>query len=64
MAGAVFMVLAGIAFSVLNVVTQWLTMKLGFAAASAAFWQYAFALLFSLPFLRRAGLSAMRTSYP
>ena len=64
MAGAAFMVLAGIAFSVLNVVTQWLTMKLGFAAASAAFWQYAFALLFSLPFLRRAGLSAMRTSYP
>jgi drug/metabolite transporter (DMT)-like permease len=64
MAGAAFMVLAGIAFSVLNVVTQWLTMKLGFPAASAAFWQYAFALLFSLPFLRRAGLSAMRTAYP
>lgn len=64
MAGATFMVLAGIAFAVLNVVTQWLTMKVGFASASAAFWQYAFALVFSLPFLRRAGLAAMRTAHP
>jgi len=64
MAGAAWMVAAGIAFSILNVVTQWLTMKLAFPAASAAFWQYAFALVFSLPFLRRAGLGAMRTRYP
>ncbi|MCK3775194.1 DMT family transporter [Ensifer sesbaniae] len=63
-AGAGFMVLAGIAFAGLNVVTQWLTMTLGFPAAATAFWQYAFAFLFSLPFLRRAGLSAMRTDYP
>jgi S-adenosylmethionine uptake transporter len=64
MVGAGFMVLAGVAFAGLNVATQWLTMKLGFPAASTAFWQYAFAFLFSLPFLWRAGLSAMRTSYP
>ena len=64
MAGAAFMVLAGVAFSILNVVTQWVTMKLGFSAASAAFWQYGFALVFSLPFLRRVGFSAMRTDYP
>ncbi len=63
-AGAAFMVAGGVAFSLLNVVTQWLTMTLAFPAASAAFWQYGFAFLFSLPFLRRAGLSAMRTSYP
>ncbi|SCB60024.1 S-adenosylmethionine uptake transporter [Rhizobium aethiopicum] len=63
-AGAAFMVLGGMAFSLLNVVTQWLTMKLAFPPASAAFWQYAFAFLFSLPFLRKAGLSAMRTAYP
>ncbi|OWO91634.1 EamA family transporter [Rhizobium esperanzae] len=63
-AGAVFMVLGGVAFSLLNVVTQWLTMKLAFPPASAAFWQYAFAFLFSLPFLRKSGLAAMRTDYP
>jgi S-adenosylmethionine uptake transporter len=64
MAGAAWMILAGIVFAILNVVTQWLTMKLGFPSASTAFWQYAFALFFSLPFLRKVGLSAMRTSYP
>lgn len=58
------MVLAGIAFAILNVVTQWLTMKLAFPSASAAFWQYAFALVFSLPFLKKVGLAAMRTHYP
>ncbi|WP_431197541.1 riboflavin transporter RibN [Rhizobium leguminosarum] len=62
--GALWMVLAGIAFSLLNVVTQWLTMKLAFPSASAAFWQYGFAFLFSLPFLRQLGLAAMRTHYP
>ncbi|MBP2446405.1 drug/metabolite transporter (DMT)-like permease [Rhizobium leguminosarum] len=62
--GALWMVLAGIAFSLLNVVTQWLTMKLAFPSASAAFWQYGFAFLFSLPFVRRLGLAAMRTHYP
>ncbi|RDJ13835.1 DMT family transporter [Rhizobium grahamii] len=64
MAGAAWMVAAGIVFSILNVVTQWLTMKLAFPAASAAFWQYAFALVLSLPFLQRAGIAAMRTRYP
>ena len=62
--GAAFMVLAGIAFAVLNVVTQWLAMTLGFPAASTAFWQYGFALVLSLPLLFRLGLKAMRTDYP
>ncbi|MGO8234571.1 EamA family transporter, partial [Rhizobium ruizarguesonis] len=62
--GAIWMVLAGIAFSLLNVVTQWLTMKLAFPSASADFWQYGFAFLFSLPFLKRLGLAAMRKDYP
>ncbi len=39
-------------------------MKLAFPSASAAFWQYGFAFLFSLPFLKRLGLAAMRTHYP
>ncbi|CCM75203.1 membrane hypothetical protein [Rhizobium mesoamericanum STM3625] len=57
------MIAAGITFSILNVVTQWLTLMLAFPSASAAFWQYAFALIFSLPFLRRVGIGAMRTRY-
>ena len=62
--GAGFMVLAGIAFAALNVVTQWLAMTLGFPPASTAFWQYGFALGLSLPLLVRLGLKAMKTAYP
>ena len=62
--GAGFMVLAGIAFAVLNVVTQWLAMTLAFPPASTAFWQYGFALILSLPLLFRLGLRAMQTAYP
>lgn len=63
-AAAAIMVLAGVAFAAINVLTQWVTMKLGFGSVSTAFWQYAIALLFSLPYLWRAGISAMRTKYP
>ena len=62
--GAGFMVLAGIAFAALNIVTQELAMTLGFPPASTAFWQYGFALILSLPLLVRLGLRAMRTDYP
>lgn len=62
-AGASFMVLAGIAFAILNVVTQWLAMTLAFPAASMAFWQYGFALVLSLPLLWKLGISAMRTRF-
>lgn len=62
--GAGFMVLAGIAFAGLNIITQWLAMTLGFPPASTAFWQYGFALVLSLPLLFRLGLKAMRTAYP
>ncbi|HLP69979.1 MAG TPA: DMT family transporter [Rhizobium sp.] len=62
--GAAFMVLAGIAFAVVNVVTQWVAMVAGFPATSIAFWQYAFALVLSVPLLRRLGLRAMRTRFP
>jgi drug/metabolite transporter (DMT)-like permease len=63
-AGAGLMVAAGIAFAAINVMTQWVTMKLGFGSVSAAFWQYAFALCFLLPYLFKVGLGAMRTDYP
>ncbi len=63
-AGAAWMVLAGVSFALLNVITQWVTMKLQFPPVSAAFWQYAFALILSFPLLRKLGFKAMRTSYP
>lgn len=62
--GAIFMVLAGIVFAAINVATQWLAMVMHFPASSMAFWQYAFATLFSLPLLARLGLKAMKSSYP
>lgn len=63
-AAAVIMVLAGIAFAAINVLTQWVTMKMGFNSVSVAFWQYAIALVFSLPSLLRLGIGAMKTRYP
>lgn len=62
--GAAYMVASGVAFAVLNVLVQWLTMVMGFPSVSAAFWQYAFALMFFIPYLYRVGLRAMRTEQP
>lgn len=63
-AGAVFMVLAGLAFAATNVLTTWITYTLGLNSASAAFWQYFFALIFSLPWIWQYGLKALRTERP
>lgn len=62
--GAMFMVLAGMAFAAANAITWTVTYKLGFKAQSDAFWQYAIATLFSLPFIWRQGLASMRTRHP
>ncbi len=62
--GAVYMIASGVLFAALNVVIQWLTMVMGFPSVSAAFWQYGFALVFSIPYLLRTGLGVMRTGQP
>ena len=67
--GAAFIVMAGIAFAIINIITQKLTSApdwggFGFRSTSDAFWQYFFALLFSLPFIFRQGLGAMKSSRP
>ena len=49
--GALFMVLAGVAFAAANAITWTVTYKMGFKPQSDAFWQYAIASVFSLPFL-------------
>lgn len=62
--GAMFMVLAGICFACANAVTWTVTYKLGFKPQSDAFWQYAIATVFSLPFIWQQGLGAMKTTHP
>lgn len=62
--GAAFMVLAGICFAAANAVTWTVTYKLGFKPQSDAFWQYAIATVFSLPFIWRQGLASIKTSHP
>jgi drug/metabolite transporter (DMT)-like permease len=68
-AGAAYMVMAGIAFAVINVITQTVTGPasyggLGFKPQSDAFWQYFIALIVSLPFIWRSGLASLKTAYP
>ena len=63
-AGPLFMVLAGITFAVINAITFVITAQLGFKPQSDTFWQYAIALLFSLPFLWQFGKSGLKTQQP
>jgi drug/metabolite transporter (DMT)-like permease len=62
--GALYMVLAGIAFAVINAITFVITAQLGFKPQSDTFWQYGIALLFSLPFLWRYGKAGLKTRQP
>lgn len=62
--GALFMILAGIAFALANALTQIVTFHLGFKPQSDTFWQYAIALALALPFVWREGLAGFRTQHP
>ncbi len=67
--GALFMVLAGVCFAVANAITYVITASpeyggLGFRPQSDTFWQYAIATAFSLPFVIRHGLGALKTERP
>jgi drug/metabolite transporter (DMT)-like permease len=69
MLGALYMVLAGITFAFINALTFVITSSadfggLGFKPQSDTFWQYAIALLISLPFLWRAGSLSFKTKQP
>ena len=68
-AGATYMVMAGVAFAVINVITQTVTGSaeyggLGFKPTSDAFWQYFIALIVSIPFIWNSGLASLKTKYP
>ena len=58
------MILSGLAFALVNLGSQYLTMTLGLSSPIVAFGQYFVALLFSLPWLFKVGLSAARTGHP
>lgn len=64
MLGALYMVLAGVAFASANAVTWTVTYKMGFKPQSDAFWQYAIALVFFLPFIWKQGLASLRSRNP
>lgn len=67
--GALYMVLAGVCFAIANAITYKITASpdwggLGFLPQSDTFWQYAIALVFSLPFVLRHGIAGLRTAHP
>lgn len=67
--GAALMVAAGVAFVVVNVMTQLATLPvdwggMGFRSTSDSFWQYAIAGLLTLPFLLKGGPGSLRTRHP
>lgn len=62
--GAAFMILAGITFAVINAITFVITAELGLKPQSDTFWQYAIALLISVPFLLRQGARGLKTAHP
>ncbi len=64
LAGALFMVAAGIAFAGVNTLEQVATTRLGLPAPTAAFLQYAVALLAVLPWALRRGLPSLATRHP
>jgi drug/metabolite transporter (DMT)-like permease len=63
-AGAVWMVAAGLAFAGVNTLEQIVTTRAGLSAPTAAFFQYFVALLVVLPWAGRQGLAALRTRHP
>ncbi|MFA9232098.1 MAG: DMT family transporter [Microgenomates group bacterium] len=67
--GAAYMILAGICFAAANAITFVITSSaeyggLGFKPQSDTFWQYAIALVLSLPFVLRHGISGLKTKRP
>ncbi len=62
--GAAFMVLSGITFAVINAITFVITAQLGLKPQSDTFWQYAIALVISVPFLLAQSKQRLKTKHP
>ena len=61
--GAALMVVAGMAFAVVNTLTPILTWQMGLSSTTVILWQYGIATLAALPLLRSLGLGALRTRH-
>lgn len=64
LAGAFWMVLAGLAFAGVNTLEQIVTVRAGMPAPTAAFLQYLVAFVVVLPWAVRRGISALKTRRP
>ncbi len=62
--GAIWMVLAGVAFAGVNTLEQIATVQAGMPAPTAAFLQYLVAFVVVAPFALRQGFSALKTRHP
>ena len=62
--GAAFMVASGITFAVINAITFVITAQLGLKPQSDTFWQYAIALVISVPFLLSQTKQGLKTKHP
>ncbi|WP_237155113.1 DMT family transporter [Oryzibacter oryziterrae] len=58
------MVSAGLAFAVINVLTQWVAQSYSVSSTALAFWQYGLSLVFFVPSLIKLGAGAFKTSHP
>jgi drug/metabolite transporter (DMT)-like permease len=63
-AGAFWMVMAGVAFAGVNTLEQIVTVNLHLPAPTAAFLQYAVALAVILPWAARKGIPSLRSRHP
>ncbi len=61
--GALFMVLAALAFAGVNAANQYSQQFNGVSAPAVAFFQYLFALIFALPWIWREGRKALATNH-
>ena len=62
--GAIWMVLAGVAFAGVNTLEQIVTVRAGMPAPTAAFLQYLVAFVVILPWAMRRGIGALKTRRP
>jgi drug/metabolite transporter (DMT)-like permease len=62
--GATFMIGAGIAFAVTNIVTPIVTYEMGVPSTAVVFWQYVIATIVALPLILRIGFGALKTRHP
>lgn len=62
--GALFMLLASLAFAGTNLLQSVLPWQFGMSSTGMAFWQYVIASVLALPLIMRIGISNLRTRHP